>query len=240
MPIVAFDRFEAEQLNHFEAQNMADTPRYTRNEPISDDEEDVRDVHSDVAEISTYRQSRGPSSNAYADGTSHYDSSLSSRLPQQPTGEGNGEFVGNAYTDEESLHRYMSRFPFDEPRFPQSDTRTHPAREQHDGGIDQNHRSLVPYSTPVDDYVIQRRERNHARELGRQQTDRDAHVQRVEDREHHHAERELDRLHGGRRNSGTAHNDKYASSFIGQRIYEHTPANVRDHRRVCFPAYQYR
>lgn len=127
MPIVAFDRFEAEQLNHFEAQNMADTPRYTRNEPISDDEEDVRDVHSDVAEISTYRQSRGPSSNAYADGTSHYDSSLSSRLPQQPTGEGKMESSWGMRTQMKSL--YTGTCPASHSMSPVSPSLT-PARIQ--------------------------------------------------------------------------------------------------------------
>ncbi|KAH6621912.1 hypothetical protein C7974DRAFT_414594 [Boeremia exigua] len=87
------------------------------------DGQDVSDDRYDAAELSTYGQFHGPSSNAYSDGTPHENSDSSSRSFRQSPYDEHGYPIEGVDAGDGDLHRRAPRNQAGESSIPQSDPR---------------------------------------------------------------------------------------------------------------------
>ncbi|KAF2630527.1 hypothetical protein BU25DRAFT_259434 [Macroventuria anomochaeta] len=228
-------------------------PRYSRFETYSDGQYTYDDRY-DTGEFSTHGHSRGPSSNAFSDCTSHYGHSSpyhhASRFTRTHSSrhsglDEHGYPMEGAYAGEEDLRRRMSRYQVDESTSTSySDPRTRLGRDDRDCAYDFGRRSRLSeqtYSDPED--------REACRERERKQAELEYQIQREQDRERRCAEREsydeyASSRRGGRRGAVTAGNDEYlayqqALREQQQRKYEERPANVCGYGWGWFPSYEF-
>lgn len=203
-------------------------PRYSSREIYGDGESAYND-RSDAGEFSTYGQSRGPSSNAYADGMSHDGDHASNSFRRRQTAyDEDGYPMEGAYAGEQDLRRYISRATMGEPS-----PYTNPCRRlERDGqyAYEPDRRSRLSEQTYTEE-----RESEMCRQREREQAERARQAQR----EQQLARRQARRLSERKRIDEMTARHRQQVREENTRDEEY-PGYLRDYGRGYFPSYGYR